>query len=502
MNNNNYLKDVQRRRRLKYGSFAVAITAAVIALVVAVNAIFTALAQKYMWYIDMTERDLYTPNESAMTLIEQFRGSENLDITFTFCMPEDQTVENEMVNMVSNLVKVYANEFDFISVEYVDIVNNPQILDKYQGTSLGKPKTTSVIVSNGNNALLFAIDTFFVSDDGNSSSIYAFRGDYVIASAVLRLAGDSPIAYFVTNHGEEVEGTALRELFIDAGYDVRNIDLQKEDPLPAAKVVVINNPKYDFWGPKDTVNEIKKLQALLDNTAGLMVFMDETTNPTPNLDLFLEDWGVRFERSFIRDTDNCLAGTLGLEIVAQYVTEGTGASLTSALREQSNPPKAIVSGCRPITLLYDDVTGKYFTDATRYASAVLTTSKTAVAKPLDDKDAEGVKGRYNVMTVTVDSRMKDNASQRSYLLAAGTTAFTDAKYIEGTNYANRDIIFNVMRQFAKRNVPMDIDPKIFANDTLSLTAAEANRWTVICTVVLPAAIAGIGIYVYARRRYL
>lgn len=491
---------MQKRRRLKYGSFAVAITAAVVALVVVINAIFTALATKNMWYIDMTERDLYTPNESAMSLLEAYRGSEELDITFTFCLPEDQLVQNEMVNMVNNLVKRYAKEFDFINVEYVDIVNNPQILDKYQGSSLGKPKTTSVIVSNGNNALLFAIDTFFVSDDGTSSTIYAFRGDYTIASAVLRLAGDHPIAYFVTNHGEDVTATALRSLFVDAGYDVRKIDLQKEDPDPAAKVIVINNPKYDYWGASDSVNELKKISNVLNNSGGLMVFMDETANPTPNLDLFLEDWGVKFERQSIRDYENGVAGTNGLKMYAQYVTEGTGASLTSAIRALENPPKTVVTGCRPITMLYDDEVGKFFTDGTRYISAVLTTAKTAIASPLDG-DGESKTGSFNVMTVTVDDRMKDNTSQRAFVLAAGTTAFSDSEYIGG-NYANRDIIFTVMKQFAKRNVPLDIDPKLFSDSSLSLTAAEANRWTVICTVLLPAVVAGIGIFVYTRRRYL
>lgn len=497
--NNNHIKNIQRKRRLKYGGFAMALTVSVIALVVVINAIFTALAQKNMWYIDMTERDLYTPDPKAMTLLEEYRGSEEMNIEFIFCMPEDSLVMNEMCNMVNNLVKAYAEEFDFISVKYVDINNNPQILDKYLFTSTAAPKTTSVIVTNGKNAIVYAIDSFFVSSDGSTSSIYALNADYKIASAVIRLAGDNPIAYFVTNHGEEANNSALRELLVDAGYDVRSIDLTKEDPSPDTKLIVINNPVTDFWGADQSVNEIKKLDTVLDGSAGLMVFLDEKTNELPVLEDYLSHWGVKFERQSIRDYENGLAGSNGTELVAEYVTEGTGASLTSSLRELSSVPKAIVTGCRPITQLYSE---KYFSGngGTRSVSSVLTTSKTAVASPLDD-GGESAVGRFNVLTVTVQLRMKDNTAYNSFLLAGGTSAFSDDAYLSGS-YANRDIIFNTMKQFSKKNVPIDIDPKIFSDESLSLTAKEANQWTAICTVLLPAIVSGIGIFVYARRRYL
>ncbi len=494
---------MQKKRRFKYGTFAVTLTAAVIALVVVINAIFTALCVKNGWFIDMTERDLYTPDPNAMELLEEYRGSEEFNVEFIFCMPEDKLITNELCNMVNNLVKAYDEEYDFISVKYVDINKNPQILDKYLFSNQATPKVTSVIVTNGTNAIVYAIDTFFVSSDGNSNSIYAMNGDQKIVSAIMRLSGDHPIAYFVTNHGETVSGSALHDLFIDAGYDVRNIDLTVEDFDPSAKVVVINNPKNDFWGASQSVNEIKKLDNLLDGSAGLMVFLDETSNELPVLEDFLAHWGVKFERQSIRDYESSVPGSDGAEIIANYVTSGTGSSLTSTIRELEKTPKPVLTKCRPITLLYDDTIGKYFSNngATRLASSVLVTSKNAVASPLDE-GGESNNGVMNVLTLTVQNRMKDNVQQLSYLLAGGTSSFSDESYINGTSYANRDILYYTMKLFSKRQVPVGMTPKVFSDDSLSLTAEEANRWTAICTVLLPAIVAGVGIFVYARRRYL
>ena len=47
-------------RKLRYGGVAVALTALIIAAIVLFNVIFTALAQKYMWYIDMTQNAIYS----------------------------------------------------------------------------------------------------------------------------------------------------------------------------------------------------------------------------------------------------------------------------------------------------------------------------------------------------------------------------------------------------------------------------------------------------------
>ncbi len=500
--NMNYdpIKDIQKKRRFKYGAFAVTMTAAVIALVVVINAIFTALCVKNGWYIDMTERDLYTPDPNAMELLEQYRGSEEFNVEFIFCMPEDKIANHNLCNMVNNVLKRYDEEYDFISVKYVDINKNPQLLDKYLNNTAASPSRTSVIVTNGRNSIVYAIDTFFVSSDGSADSFYAINADQKIVSAVMRLSGDNPIAYFVTNHGEAVEGTALRELFVDAGYNVKNIDLTTEELDPAAKVVVINNPKTDFWGADQAVNEIKKLDNLLDGSAGLMVFLDETANELPILEDFLEHWGVRYERQSVRDYESSVPGSDGKVIYAKYVTEGTAAAITKSLRESSSPQKPVITNCRPITLLYDE---KYFSNngAARIASSVLVTTSDAVAYPLEE-GGESNKGIMNVLTLTVQNKYKDSVQQQSFLLAGGTNAFSDSQYINGSSYANKDILYNAMKIFAKKNVPVGMTAKVFSDDSLLITAEEANRWTAICTVLFPAVIAVVGIVVYARRRYL
>ena len=59
-----------RSRRFRYGSMSVLITALVIAAVVLFNVIFSALASKYLWYIDLTREGIYTLSDNCIDLIE------------------------------------------------------------------------------------------------------------------------------------------------------------------------------------------------------------------------------------------------------------------------------------------------------------------------------------------------------------------------------------------------------------------------------------------------
>ncbi len=500
MNNNIYTDKIKKHRRLKFGALAVSITVAVVALVVVINAVFTALATKFLWYVDMTDEKIYGITQPTLDLLDDYRSSESFKIEIIFCSYEDELMASQDTNMVHNLARQYEEEFDFITVRYVDIVNHPEAVDKYLGTTVSKPKTHSVIVTNGTQSRLLSLESFFTTSKETGKAI-AFDGEYRLTLTILQLAGDNPIAYFVTGHGEDIDGTVMWSLFEEAGYQVKKIDLSKETPDDAAKVMVINNPRYDFMGDGDGVNEIAKIDKFLDGFGGLMVFMDAGAPDMPELDAFLAEWGIAFEEKLIRDYENAISID-GTELVAEYNadTNKPGASLTNTLRALENPPKPIVNKAKPITLLYDTKMVGY---GNRFTGTVLQTSsdRTAEAVPIANPEGEGEKGQYNLMTISVEQNSIDNATYSSYVLAAGTSSFADDKYVGSGAYANRDIIFSAMKAFGKKTVPLELDCKFFDSTELSLTKGDANRLTVLFTLALPIVTAGVGIYVYIRRRY-
>ena len=59
-----------------------------------------------------------------------------------------------------------------------------------------------------------------------------------------------------------------------------------------------------------------------------------------------------------------------------------------------------------------------------------------------------------------------------------------------------------MRAFGKTTVPIDLNFKVFDNEALDITTAQAAKWTAVLTCVLPSAALIAGAVVYIRRRHL
>jgi len=55
-------------KKFRYGSTATAITVFTVALVVLANVIFTALSEKYLWYADMTEKEVYSLSDATKSI--------------------------------------------------------------------------------------------------------------------------------------------------------------------------------------------------------------------------------------------------------------------------------------------------------------------------------------------------------------------------------------------------------------------------------------------------
>ncbi len=496
MNKNTYYgQQISRRRRIKFGALAIGITAAVIALVIAINAIFSSLAMRYTWFVDMTDENLFSISQQTRDLINGCKKENK--ITVYFCSSADELDSAESTSLVHKLVKEYADEYDdFISVEYLDIINHPDSVPLGM-KEVSDIKQSDVIISNGITPKLLSIESFYITDT-EENKVWAFNGEYRLNISILQYE-ETATAYFTEGHGEDTESSQLWALFVDAGFDVKTIDLGKETPEAGASVMVINCPKKDFLGAYDGVNEISKIDGFLDGNGGLMVFLDASCPDTPELDEFLTEWGIVFENRLVRDYDNSIPGSDGKTLYADYVKEGTGSSLTSTLTALASLPRTVVDNARPISTLWETAA---FGNSSRMVAPVLTTFDTSRTESLDG--AGGIQeGSFNLMTITVDSRYINNEPNYSYVLAAGSSSFADDAFLKNS-YGNRDLMFYIMRVFGKRAAPFDSYEwlKPFDDTTLTATAGQANRMTVVLVAIVPVIVFAVGYGVYRRRRFL
>lgn len=482
-------------KKKKYTLMSTALTALFIAAVILFNIAFLAIANHFYWYLDLSSGEIYSLCDATKELLADV--DKDVDIYFT--VEADKVAStNDYLNTVYKTALKMQSAFDFIHVKCVDIVENPAFFRDYYNTAATDIYTTSVIVASGTEFRLFAIDAFYVNND--EGKIWAYQGEYKLVSAILSLTqSEMPVVAFTGSHGETVgsEASAIMSLFEDGGFEVVTVDLTKEDLPEDTRIVVINNPVFDFAGieAEEGSNEISKLDAFMDTYGTLMVFTSpENAGKLTNLSELLDEWGIKFNPdTYVKDTGNSMSVD-GKEVVAQYEKDTLGASLYLDLTSLDTMPKTIMNDCMPLTLLYD---GNSEYEGSKDVSAILTAHDTA-RKICGDKDVSA--NGDALMAVSRETRVVNNDYYYSYMLVSGCSDFLANKYIKSDAYANSDIIYSAMRITGRERVLADIDIKVLDNTTMTITTAQANAWMICLVTIIPAIAAVCGIVIIVRRR--
>lgn len=465
------------------------------AVVLVVNIAFFALANHFVWYLDMTKTQLYTLSDTAKDILKTVDDK----VTIYFAVEADKiSGADSLLNYPYRTAREMEAAFDNISVECVDIIKNPNVFKEFHTVTGQDIKTTSMVIATENDFSIYYLESMFVTDE-DTGNLWGYQGEYKMVSAILSLTNtERPKAYFTVNHGEvsASDSEALRALYINAGYDVVDIDLTKEDLGDDARIVIINDPKYDFSGIESgdgMANEIEKIDRFLDDLGCLMVFTSpEYAGNLTNLSELLAEWGIRFNGdTYVQDKANAIS-TDGSAIVAKYEEDTLGSSLYLDLDKNS---KTILPGSMPLSLLYD-TDSRY--EGTKEVSAVLSSHDSSVLY----KDGEVVdEGSFPIAAISRELIVKEDYYY-SYVFVSGSAEAASNAYLGASSvkYANKDIVYNTIKLTGKERVLCDIETKQFENTALDITTAEANRWTVILTVVLPVIIAGVGTVVWIRRK--
>lgn len=488
-------ESVFKSRRFKYGSLAVGLTVAFIALVIILNVVIYALAYSYGWFIDLTGTQYYGITPASERYLNMVL-TEDVKIKIIFCQEKDRVLDDSSGYYVYRCVETYQKAYpNNITVEYLDVIKYPQYADHYV-SQLGHSLYTYNVIIETNQSESFRLLTyekFYTFEEGGS--VYAFNGEMRLTSSIVGLCTDMPICYFTTGQGEYVGSeetgySALHDMMMDAGFDVKTIDLETEDISPDAKLIVVNNPAYDL-----TPSEVDKLAYFTGNDQGnVMIFIaPERQQALGNLKEWMSEWGVEIADGQITDKSNSLDQN-GVNVVASYAETNTfGASLHAAIREHESRPKTVINNPIAITQPWGE-NSRNQRDVDEVLYSYETAIKAAVGKP----DEVGV---YTLMTLTKQTRY-DNITQdkmNNYMLVTAA-GFAEDQYVNSNAYANRDILFAFVQTLGKNVVPMDIDFKVFASEELDITTAEAYTWTVVLTALIPVCVLAAGTVVYVRRK--
>ena len=563
------------RRKLRYASTSVLLTALIIAAVIVFNIIFSALGTKFLWYVDLTPDMLFTLSDECFDLIEN--GDEQFgNSTSPIEMVNKFREENKKFNQDNGLKKgdvgyrdeevmiriIFCDEIDTLEAslttkyvyhtalelqlkypEYIEVVNyntvrNPSSVSQYKKTANDYIAPSSVIVTCGSEFRLLEIRSFYTFESVDAEEPWAYNAEKKYAAAILAVTrAETPVAGIVTNHGESFPSYEVVYALEDAGYEIREIDLSKDEIPENCRLMVVCNPQADFMVADgvSTVDELDRLDKFLDETNSLMVFMSPDAPVLENFEEYLEEWGIVFDRykdavtgqvypKLISDKSQASVNDIsGYTIFADYVTKGMGGTLTEDMRDVYMPPPVVFRNVMPIAYssLYsldhftnEDDPEKSFDYASysvdgvnRSIFDIFVSSENALAYANGNEVGRATEQNpFKLMTVTMEERETQESnyttiSEASYVVACSSVEFLGSVLLQDNSYGNSDVLLSVCRAVGQEPVPVGLDPKPFADKTIDvITSAEATQYTVVLAVI-PAIVALVtGIVIIIRRK--
>ena len=408
---------IKNYKKLRYGGLAVALTALLIAAVVLVNIIFSSLAAKHLWFVDMTSNDIYTLSDECVTELDRAiygykdasgnhvdglndiranAGEKPVSVNIYFCDDPDNLMANTSQRYVYETALALAERCEYINVSHLDWEYNPSTVAKYVKSG-NYISSYSVIVdadnyaTEGSNWSVMGLSRFYVANSDGTEYV-GYKGERAFASTILTVANvASPVVYFPTNHGETFFDQSFAYLLADAGYKVEIVDMSDPDFRFSENgaLAIIYNPQKDF-----EADELAKLEAFVNANNSLMVFMGSNSPSLPTFEDYLESWGIVYQRHMddsgklhnyaIKDSTHSLSSD-GFTIKGSYFkTGGVGGDIYNKVVNNGYTPNVIFENAMSITyssMFRETIGNNEDSDSTndfKYATAYIDGETTAI----------------------------------------------------------------------------------------------------------------------------
>lgn len=529
------------KKKLKYGSVAVVITVVFIAVVVFVNLIAEILTDKKNLKLDLTAQKYYEVSQDTIDYIKDVKKDVVIDVMYQ----KENFEKSSYMKMVLETLNKYQQNSDHIEVEFHDIVSEPDVINKYSDVYSGTIQQGSIVVACGDRVkVISSIDDLFTIDTSSyyqtgSSTITGYKGEQELTSAVMSVTDANPKkAAFITGYnGSSIYHSynsnavnSLYNLMNKNGYEISQIDILNDDLSPDDyDIVVLPAPVNDL-----TTDCISKLDDFLYNGGKLdrnMIYIaDIFQYKTPNIDDFLEIWGIEVGDSVVYESnaDKNQKVTISTGSAEAPIVSSVDDDFTSELSNTKLPIVAPVS--RNINLLFD-------ANVDRTTNSLLQTSDTAYLYPLNMKsvdeakaeaaeqeqaasDAENSteateeeteattkfdtetaeKAAQNVMALAKKTNTENNETHTNNLLVIGGMSLVDPNLTSSATYNNAEFIVNAINQICGKENGIIIAEKSLTQTTIDITAAQITTIRRIIEYVIPLIVIAAGIFVYVWRK--
>lgn len=477
-------------KRLKIGAYGMAVTAIVIALVVVLNLVISALPTNLI-HLSTGKVDLFEVGKESQKILDKV----NEEITAYYIVErggEDPRVDE--------LLSRYEAACKYVKVKQIDPVENPTFAQKY---------TTEGLTQNS--VIFESVKRFKIVDYSTEiyEKVYAsaedqyyemlgysvdtttyFKGELQFTSAIDYVVRDDlPNVYTLTGHGEYALDDTYKNSIDKENIAMNDLNLLSAEAVPEdCNVLLITLPGNDI-----STDELDKITAYMADGGDVVLITDirgYSAEAMPNITKLAETAGMYADEGIVVEND------ANKYYMSQYLIIPTIAKtengVTSGMSDTS------------INTLFNGTQALYAVDDTSAViTPILETSTKAEVMDVDDEGnlvkRDDFETGESISVASVAATECENGETSEFVWYT-SSSIVDTNMAQYIGQGNLDLFLSTMNHYCEGTTSIAILGKTLDIDTLVFTDGQRTAWMTVLTIIIPLAFLGSGFAAWFLRR--
>ena len=281
--------------RSRRGAYTAAVSALVVAIVVAVNLLLGSLPAGTLEF-DLTTNDRYTVTEKSTEYLRTL----DTDVSI-IVLAQSDAIDEHLLKFINNYVRLSPH----LKLQIIDPVVDPAALTTYSASennvvvrcdATNKSKLLNMAGVQGyfDGLILYDAQAY----QSGQLSPAALDAEGQLTSAVNYVTDPATnTLHLLTGHGEASLGAGALDAVTKSNIQTASLNLMTVSAIPAdCQVILCYNPTNDITG-----DELTMLENFL-RAGGRMVLIINSAS-LANFNTLLEDYGLQMQNGFVGDND-------------------------------------------------------------------------------------------------------------------------------------------------------------------------------------------------------
>ena len=460
----------RNRAAFQGGSYSLMATAVVLAILVVVNILVSALPATLTKY-DISSAKLYSITSNTKVVVNGLQE----DVTIYWIV---QSGEED--DVIETLLNKYDSLSDHIHVEKKNPDVYPTFAEQYTDETV---QNNSLVVECGERSRFIGYDDIYIQEADMYSYSYStsFDGEGAITSAIdYVVTEDLPQLYVPEGHGEAELPATFSEQIEKENIELNTLSLLTVDAIPEeADCILIYEPSSDL-----SQEEVDMLTDYTQSGGKLLVMAGPSKeSDLENLYSLLADYGVESCDGIVVEGDR--EHYTGYPYV--LLPDMYSHAITDSLIAENYYPNMPIS------------TGLLVDESNSAVTTLMTTSDAAFSKVAGydlttyEKEDGDIDGPF-ALAVSID------CGSEGQIVWFSSASFLDDMYNALSSGSNSDVAMNALSSLIGETEAMAIRSKSLNYNYLSISDSTASMLKTIMIGVVPLAYLGMGILVILKRR--